>query len=256
VEKKMNFEKAYSKVVAGLATGIRGDISIADSLKLDGVTSHVLLEYQPKLGKPSGNDIERYFAKVFEGKIVPIMSSCSIKTKCISVLARLNVPTRPLEDSANKESKLVPIIAGMMYLDKDLGDHWEVKEDAGKKILAKTTKENIEQIIAARRNRMFVTKTPGVSLASVTASTYLLCKGDVVKAYHNGNLVEAEVLAAIPGGFKLKLGDKEIMVAKEEVTDLMAMEWNDRPEERNALKKYYEEAFGDRRYAEMLVKAK
>ena len=43
----MNVGRMYEKVIAGYATGVRGDLSIADFQKLDAVSAHVLLEFEP-----------------------------------------------------------------------------------------------------------------------------------------------------------------------------------------------------------------
>ena len=252
----MNIDRVYNRVVASFATGVRGDIVIADFQKLDSNSAHVLLEYTPKLGRPSGDDIERYFAKTFEGKIVPVMASCAIKPQSISIVAKMNVPVRAFEDAQDK-SKMTPVIAGMMYLDNQLGDHWEVKEEEGKKILSKTSKENIDQIIATRRNRMFITKTPSVSLASLAEVKDFLGKGDIVKAYHKGHIIAAEITSSVKGGFKVKTeAGKEMTVAKEQILDLMKQQYEDMKDESAKLVKYFEEAYGSKQYANQLVKMK
>ena len=252
----MNVGRMYDKVIAGYATGVRGDLSIADFQKLDAVSAHVLLEFEPKLGKPSGVDVERYFAKVFEGQIVPVMSSCSIKPQAISVIAQLAVSTRPIEDAENK-SAMTPVMAGMMYLDNKLQDAWEVKEGQdGKKLLARVSKENIDQIIAARRNRMFVTDTPNISLASLAVAKDWLGKGDVVKAYRQGQVVQATIQETIRGGYKVSIDGKDTVLAKESVMDVMQMAADKAPNESAKLIKYFEEAFGSKEYAKQLVKKK
>ena len=252
----MNIDRVYNRVVASFATGVRGDLVIADFQKLDNNSAHILMEYTNKLGRPSGDDIERYFAKTFEGKIVPIMASCSIKPQAVSIVAKLNVPVRDFEESQDK-SKMTPVIAGMMYLDNQLGDHWEVKEEDGKKILSKTSKENIDQIIATRRNRMFITKTPSVSLASLADVKEMLGKGDIVKAYHKGNVIMAEITDRLKNGFKVKTeAGKEMAIAKEQVLDLMKQQYEDMKDESAKLVKYFQEAYGDKSYAQQLVKMK
>jgi hypothetical protein len=246
----MNVDRMFNKVVAGYATGVRGDLTIADFQKLDSVSAHVLLEFEPKLGRPSGNDIERYFSKVFEGQIVPVMSSCNVKPRAVSVVARLAQTTRPIEDAG----KMVPVIANLMYLDSKLQDSWEVKDEEGKKVLSRVVKENIDQIIAARRNRMFVTKTPSVSLASLASVKDLLQAGDTVKAYRNGEIVEALLTEALKGGFKAQIGGKDTVLAKEAILDIQQQAAAKAPNESAKLQKYFEEAFGDKEYAKQLVK--
>jgi hypothetical protein len=252
----MNQERLYSKIMASYATGVRGDLDIADFQKLDTATAHVLLEFEPSIGKPNSDDIERYFGKMFEGKIVPVMSTASIKPMCVSIIAKLNVPTRAFEESEDK-AKMTAVVAGMMYLDNQLGDVWQVKQDAeGKKVLAKESKENIDQIIAARRNRMFITKSSTVSLASVAAAKSHLGAGCVVKAWHNGKMQQFEIMAAGIGGFKAKdEAGKEVMLASEGIVDLKKMA-DEAPNEDAKLMKYFAEAYGDKGYAKQLVKAK
>ena len=250
----MNFDRMINKVTANLATGVRGDLTIADFQKLDAVSAHLLLEFEPKHGKPTGNDIEHYFRKTFEGKIVPVMASCAIKGKAISIVAKRDVPTRDFEDTKDK-TKMTPIIMGNLYLDNELRDHWEVKEQDGKKILAKNSDDNIEQIIAMRRNRMFVTETPSVSLASVAAAKELLVPGDIVKAFYRGEIQSLEIVAAIKGGYKAKtLQGKDAVIAKEGVLDLQAQNADKTPNEAAKLAKYFEDAYGSKEYARQLTK--
>lgn len=254
----MNKDRAYQKIMAGFATGIRGDITIADFQGLkDGKSAHMLLEFNPQLGRPSGNDVESYFHKIFEGRIQPVMSSCAIKPKAISIIAQINQPTRPVEDGANKE-KMTPVIAGLMYLDNKLQDFWEVKDEDGKKILAKTVEENISQIIAARRSRMFTTTSSTVSLASVADSRTLFGKGDTILAFSRGEAKPFEITEVVQGGFKGKFegADKEVVIAAEQAVDLQKIALDKAPNEAAALKKYYEEAYGDKKYGSQLVDEK
>lgn len=249
-------ERMYNRVLASYATGVRGDLDIADFQKLDAVTAHLLIEFEPKIGRPKADDIERYFGKLFEGKIIPVMASASVKTNCVSIIAQLNVPTRSMEDAEDK-SKMTPVMAGLMYIDNQLQDVWQVREDAqGKKVLAKESKENIDQIIAARRNRLFVTKSPSVSLSSVATAKELLPMGSTVKAWHQGKIQSLEITAKIQGGFKAKTQEgKETIVAKEGIVDLQKMA-DAAPNEDAKLMKYFEEAYGSKEYAKQLVKAK
>jgi len=249
----IDYNRLQTRISANLATGIRGDFDVADFQRLDEVTAHILLEFSPVMGRPRGDDIERYFAKTFESKIVPVMSSVSIKSNCVSVIAQVNVATRPIEDSEDK-SKMTPVVAGMMYLDNSLQDVWEVKDGDGQKVLAKSTKENIEQIIATRRNRMFVTKSSSLSLSSLATAKEMLTAGCVVKVWHQGKLMPMEITAAIKGGFKGKVeGDHEIVVAKENVLDLQKMA-DEGPNESAMLVKYFTDAYGDKNYAKLLIK--
>lgn len=251
----MNSDRVYKKIMASYATGVRGDLDIADFQKLDQISAHLLLEFEPSIGRPSADDIERYFAKTFEGRIQPVMSSASIKPTCVSIIAQLNIPTRPIEDSEDK-AKMTAVMAGMMYLDNQLGDVWQVKDQEGKKVLAKEAKENIDQIIAARRNRMFVTKSSSVSLASVATARELIPMGSKVKAWHQGKIQTVELVAAVSGGFKVKNAEgKESVCAKEGIIDLQEMA-DAAPNEDAKLAKYYGTAYGDKGYASKLVKAK
>lgn len=251
----MNHERAYNKIMANYATGVRGDLDIADFQKLDAISAHLLVEFSPKIGKPSADDIERYFAKNFEGRILPVMGTASIKPGCVSIIAQLNIPVREFEDSLDK-TKMTPIVAGMMYLDNQLNDVWQVKDQDGKKVLAKEAKENIEQIIATRRNRMFVTESSSVSLASVATARALLPMGSKVKAWYQGKMQTVELVAAVSGGFKVKNeAGKEFVMAKEGIVDLQQMA-DAGPNEDAKLAKYYAEAYGDKKYAQQLVKAK
>jgi hypothetical protein len=252
----MNQERAYNRIMASFATGIRGDLAIADFQGLgDGRSAHMLFEFNPSLGRPTGNEIESYFQKIFEGRILPIMSSCSVKQNAVSIVAHIPRPTRPIEDAADK-TKMTPVIAGLMYLDNKLQDYWDVKEEDGKKVLAKTVEENIEQIIAARKNRMFVTQGSKISLASVVESRKLFGVGDTVLAYDRGEAKSFVISEIVKGGFKGKFegSDKEIAIAAEKTLDLQAMALNKAPNEAAKLKKYYEEAYGDSKYGSELVK--
>jgi hypothetical protein len=252
----MNSEAMYDKILASFATGVRGDFSIADFERLDDRSAHVLLEYNPRMGRPTGNQIESYFQKIFEGK-VQILPDFQVKPNAVSVVAQLVVPTRPMDDAADK-GKMTPVIAGLMYLDNKLQNYWEVKEKDGHKLLAKTSEENIEQIIAARRNRTFITKSSAISLASVGAAKGLLGKGDVVFAYCRDEIKPFEITEKVQGGFRGKFEgqEKETVIAKEAALDLKGLAGEKPKDETAMLVKYFSEAYGDKGYAAELVKKK
>lgn len=259
----MNHERVNNKILASFAKGVRGDLDIADFQKLDGQAAHLLIEFNPSLGRPTGNSIETYFQKTFEGQVIPVMASCSIKGNSVSIVAKLYQPTRPMEDMADK-GKMTPIIAGLMYLDNKLNDYWEVQNDEnGQKVLSKSVNENIEQIIASRRNRMFITQASNISLASVAQAKELIGKGAVLKVYDRGEVKSFTVSAKIQGGFKGKFAgsENEVVIAKEKALDLEAFDLQAQGLEKvsnedAALQKYFSEAYGDKNYASKLVKAK
>lgn len=250
----LDLNRVYNRVLAAHATGVRGDLSIADFQKFDRSTAHVLMEYEPSLGRPRGEDIERYFHKFFDSKVTPDMVTCSIKTNSVSLIVHLNQPMRPIEDASDSK-KMTAVVANMMYLDAELGDHWEVTQDQdGKKVLARIVREDIDQIIAAKRNRMFVTKTPSVSLASVSIAKDLLAPGMTVRAYHKGKMVEAKIQERLKGGFRLSDGSKEFVVAGEQVMDLMQEAAEKGKKGGWSLEEYFAKAYGDKDYAKQLVK--
>lgn len=259
----MNHERVNNRILASFATGVRGDLDIADFQRLDGKSAHLLIEYNSKLGRPRGNDIEAFFQKTFEGKVVPLMASCSIKANSVSIVAQLYQPVRPMEDSSDK-AKMTPVIAGLMYLDNQLQDYWQVQQDEeGKKILSKAVEENIEQIIASRRNRMFITQASNISLASVGQAKELLGKGAVLKVFDRGQMKRFTVSEKVSAGFKGKFEgeDKEVVVAKEKAIDVDGFDLQEQGLEKLSnedamLQKYFFEAYGDKNYASKLVKAK
>lgn len=248
----MNYERMHQRVSASLASGPRTDFSIADFRKVDGDAAHILMEYSPTLGKPSGLDVERYIGKTFDGRITASLETCRIKKNCISVVAKINTPTRAFEDSLDK-TKMTPIVAGMQYLDNALHDTWTVKERDGQKVLCQTAEDNIEQLIATRRNRMFVTKSPNVTFASLDVALACLIKDDVITAYHDGKVGSYTIESQTEVGFRTKdAAGKSVALAADEVLDVNHFAERE-ASEKGKLQKYFEEAYGDKNYAKELT---
>lgn len=253
---KMKLDRVVSKIANNYAAGHRGDLSIADFQKVNSTTAKLLVEFDPRFGKPTGSDIEGYFTKHFSGEIKPVMASCIIKPNTVSVMAKMEIDTKDLESVKSDKKGFTPIIANLVYLDNALGDTWEVREEGGKKVLAKQGTEDIMKIIAERKNRMFMEKSPKTSFSALTMAHACLLPTDVVRVFANEELKEMEITDMDEDNIIGKIDGVEAKIQPEMVMDLVKASTEVRAASEAAyLMQYYSEAYGSKEYAKELVKA-
>lgn len=233
-----------SKVV-----GHRGDMYIADYQPITKKAGKLLIGYAKHLGIISSNDIRAFVIREFEGKALPDLSTARVHKMegAISLVVKMFQPTKKLEA---KEKMLA--VAATMFLDQELGDTWEVKDKDGAKFLAKVTKEDLNDIVKARRQRMQIKSSP-ISLASVDGGIPAeLHNGDKVSYYYDNERQTGVILNVAEADVKIKNGDKVHTVAKNSVLEVNEISPDESKKLDTQLYEYFRTIYGDE-YAKLLT---
>jgi hypothetical protein len=258
----MNSERILASLASKMKkdVGHRVDITLADTKKINKTTAQFLLEYAGNI--PTSEEISDYFIRAFNAKITPFMTTAKVfeDQKAVMVVAQILNITRDVDDI--KTRKMVPVIAGAVYLDVPLDETWEVSERNGKKVLCRKVKDDIMAIISARRNAM-MDPTSKISFASLslgsTLNKYigLVGTGDVVKAFIDDKVKEVEVTAADKEKIEVKDADgKKVRVNREQIVEIMKKATDRGADQAKYLEDYYTKAYGDPEFAKKLVSPK
>jgi flagellar hook-associated protein FlgK len=218
--------------------GHRGDMYIADFKTIDQNGGHLLIGYERTIGPVGSNDVIAFVNKTFDGQIVPVMETAkNFKAEaCVSVVVHRTVPTRKIED---KDQMLA--LANTMFLDQALGDTWEVKaQPDGTKYLSRISKDNIHDIVQERRSRMTVQASTMTFGTALSAGVPNLNKGDTVKFYDSGKLLEGKV-TSVGAEVKIQSTAGSFTVMPEAVVEILQVS----PETTNTIKSYLKDYFAD-----------
>lgn len=162
------------KVVASLERLGRFDFKLAAAQKLNSKDVKLAIAFNPKLGVPTNKQAVSFFEKQLP-QLTPCMSTAVRKDANIIVYASVAEVTRPLTDC----KQLSTVVAGLKYLDQDMGSVWEVVQEEGKQKLKQVHKFDVADLIKHRTSQM---ATASLALA-VMPETFAV--KDTVKFYHD-----------------------------------------------------------------------
>jgi len=231
-------EGLYEKVQAKLnKVGYRGDMFIADYRPLTRRTAHLLIGYTDVLGEPTKEDVSNFVFKTFEGKLSPHVETARIhKDKnAVTVLVSMNTPVRPIEDAKN-----MCAVASTLYIDTKIPSTWEVIERNGVKFLSKVEKDDIDSIIKARRSRMQMRSSSGLSfdrLASAGIIAAVPEVGDTVRFFKDDVIQQGVVKNIGEKTASIQVGRKVVKVDRNAIFDIVKL---GSQSERKKLKEMYE----------------
>lgn len=244
------YKSLEKKVNADL--GHRPDLSLCDCRNINKTTAHFMVEYDG--ATPKASDISEFFLKTFDSKITPCMATAKVYAhkKAVTIIGQMLNLTKPIDEV--KKGNLKPVIAGALYIDAPLDDMWEVKESEGSKVLVRKVKENIMDIVEARKSAMMNSYSNKcfASLANFN-SNKLVENGDIVSIFHNdlGKVVDAVVVAITNKDLKVKYEGGMFPVQPGEILEVKSKDMD-----KKQLEDYYTKAFGDPSYAKKLVRGK
>lgn len=238
--------------------GYRVDLHVCDARRVNNITAHFMVGYDGLT--PTSAELQDFFVRHFDAKILPSVATARVykDQQVVTLVASMLTQTREMSDIARRG--MVPVVAGLSYLDAALEEVWEVKENNGEHRLFRKERDNIMQLVEARRAKMM--EGSKKSFASVaTASNIIkylsmLEKGDVVKVYCDGKLCDAEILAADEGKVKVKYmgSGKTEELPRTNVIEVLEKNADKINKEKLATEKYFADAYGDPSYAKQLVK--
>lgn len=253
----MDYNRAFSSLEQKLNVGVghRPDMNLADVRKINEATAHFMVEYSDNA--PTSKDVNEFFLKKFNSKITPFISTAKVypKHKVITVVAQLLSLTRPATDSKT----LKTVIAGQLYLDSPMEQLWEVQQREGRKILVRKIKDDIMSLVEARRNAM-MTSHSHKTFASLNVNNLeklisKLEKDDSVRVLQNGKIMDGIVLNVVGEDVEVKVDNETVIVPISTILNVNKSMEN--PEaEKQAMEKYFSDAYGDPSYARELVRGK
>lgn len=238
--------------------GYRVDLHLADARRINKTVAHFMVGFDGET--PTADDIQEWFIRKFDAKMLPNMSTARVydSQKVVTVVAQLHSITREVGDI--KRRGMVPVIAGTTYLDVALDETWEVRDGGnGEKVLYRKNKDDIMALVQARRDAMldsgkktFASVAQGSNMLKFLA---ILSKGDDVKVYCDGKIMDAEILAADEAKVKVKLASGKVEeLPRGNVIEVVNSGAAKEKAMKEQAEEYFSQAYGDPDYAKALVK--
>lgn len=240
------------------SVGHRADLQYSDSRRINRNTAHFMLAYSGDT-PPTSQDIGDFFARKFDYKLTPFLSTARIydTRRVVTIVAQILSVTREVEDI--KRQNMVPVIQGAVYLDVPLQETWEIDEREGRKILVRKVKDDIMALVQARKKSMLDSSTTEKTFASIARGDTLLKylalleKGDQVRVLMDDKIVDAEVVAVTDSEIKVKTKSGLKTLPRQSVVDVVGRSPEREAERLQENRDYYEDAFGDPNYAKKLT---
>jgi len=225
--------------------GHRADLFVSDFQSINKRAANALIGYSESIGKPDASEVEAFVLKYFGGKIVADLTNARNKANYSVIECILKVPVQKLEFEASE--KMQPIVAGVRFLDTDLGSIWEAEGDEGEKMLVRENKEPIEAILMGRRRRM--RSTSGMATFASIANEVgelEIAKDDYVQAYYDGEERQAVIASIGNDTVKIRLNDgKMATVAKNAVLRVTSKTSQHNASHINFLRDFYKQFTSD-----------
>jgi hypothetical protein len=236
----------------------RADLAIVGYRSLDNYGVVASFAYNPSIGRVTDRDLNQYIS-AYIGNYHPIMETMKVNDQAgtLSVVVAQYKESRRFKDS----ERMIPVVAGISYMDKNLGDMWNVQDGLnGSKHLVRVSGENLNEILAERINRLRASNVNTVQhkacAALLTPNLPNIMIGDVVKFFANGDLGTGEVVAFQEGNtiiIKPEGTDQTLAIETNNILDIISRASSSSRNKNEELINYYANAFGNEEYARQLV---
>lgn len=248
----------HQKLLAKMAVAVkslghtcRGDLAVTDFQGIDGgrYAGHVTIQYDRDLGAPTARDIQAFFSDNFGNQVQPQPQTlCIYEDEGVAqVAANSTVVTRPITDADQDHMvRITPV----KYVDATTQEVWDVHSDeSGRKYMVRESSESLDELVEARRLR----DRSAPKIASTRRAMLNLDKGDRVSFYDNGILAYGEIsdIDAVSVGITAATGN--VRVSKSAVVKIISKGESQIADEKDELRRYFSEAFGDPSYAAELT---
>lgn len=248
----------HQKLLAKMATAVkalghtcRADLAVTDFRGIDGgrYAGHVTLQYDRDLGAPTARDVQAFFSDNFGNQVQPQTQTLRVYEDegVAQVAANSVVVTRPIADADQDHMvRVTPV----KYVDATTQEVWNVHNDeSGRKYMVRESSESLDDLVEARRNR----ERSAPKVAATKMALLQLDKGDRVSFYDNGILAYGEIddVDAVSVGITASTG--KVRVSKSAVVKILAKGESQIADEKDELRRYFSEAFGDPSYAAELT---
>ena len=238
------------------SVGHRADLLFSDARRINKNTANFMLAYSADK-PPTSNDIGDFFARKFDFKLTPFLSTARVyeREKVVTIVAQILSITREIEDI--KRRGMVPVILGAVYLDVPLEETWQVENREGRKVLVRKVKDDIMALVQARKKSMLDATTQKTFASIARGDTLLkflalLEKGDQVRVLMDDKIVDAEVVAVTDSEVKVKTKSGLSTLPRQSVVDVIGRSPEKEAERLKQNENYYTDAYGDPDYAKQL----
>lgn len=217
----------------------RTDLYLADWKRLNKTSAHVLFGYNKACGLLKSQDLIKYALASFNGKLELDEKTFKIYPEgAVSCLATIKREAKAMD------SKGMRCVAETMYIDEKLKDIWEVQSNEEGKFLARVEKEDISNILAERKKRMF-TKAD-INFKVIASGTYGAEVGDCVEFYFGGKSHKGLIKSLEDSQYKIKSdAGQEFCVDKEAILKIVEVNKKTKEEIKKELQGYYSKLYGN-----------
>lgn len=214
----------------------RFDFSIMDYKKVDkGVK--LAIAFNLRMGKPTKSEVQAFFAEKLEG-LSPVCETALTKDDCLTVFASYKENIRPIQES----KKMIPVVAGLNFLDSDMGSVWEVTQENNQQVLKQIHKFDIGEYVKERMKRMSQVKAQYQVTATMPDT---LMAGDKVKYYFDNAQHDGVISKIKEDEVTLKKPDAtEIVLSKDNIFKVTEPAKNKEKLTKESEQKYWQEVLG------------
>jgi hypothetical protein len=239
---------AATTAAAGLPK--RSDMYVADVQAIDNAKCKVLVGYKAdNADAPTLAQLEDFFDHTFGNKIVAQTSSAQVHAdnSSISVVATLNVPTRAYADI----NDLIRVSSNT-FMDEKTQNLWQVVDTGTMKYLSRQSKEDIAEIVQARKAKNVVR---AASFDKIKTAAPMALAGDQVKFMSAQNVIlMGEVTSISDVKAVIKANGASHSVDRHAILQIVERSGSNLKSQKMNLNDYFTKAFGDAGFAKELTK--
>jgi len=178
----------------------RSDFCLADFKVIGHERAICSMLYDIQVGNPKKQEIVGWFEKNIPEVTANVDSAKLYKKKgAFTVFVGMKTETMPVTAAA--ENGLTEIVAGLRFINQDMGEAWNVDKDMnGVPVLTKVVDEDMDLILQERKKRMATAKTilTTASVDQVVGNLTDVHPGDEVQVFYNDKQVKGKVTKVDP----------------------------------------------------------
>jgi hypothetical protein len=241
----MRDKKFYEVVSDKLQSMGRFDLKLGKAIKVKDAIK-MGFTYDVKLGIPLKSDVKAFFSKHLP-ELEPRLETAVKKDNIIVLFASEKKETRKVAE----KTKMKEVIAGLQYMDSDMGTVWTVvKDEKGNQVLQQTNSYDVLSLVEERARRMGLTPKQKVNVSAAVAN---LGVGDVVKFWLDNKTYKGIVQNITDDKVVVNENGNETTISKDAVYKIVEPAKSKENVLKESQEKYWTEVFGPK-YAKDLVK--
>jgi len=233
--------------------GYRSDLYLGDYRMAGTQLATIGIGYDQVLGQPSGEQIEEFVIKRFQGRIRAHMSSAFAHSS--QRVVTLNVTANRVSAAFDSMRQRLACIGPNRYVEAGTNAVWELEDVEGRPVVFRVAEEDLEEIL--KKTRGSLARSSSVRLADCVEGGEQLVVLNANVAYFdlNGQQRVGTVMS-VPdneGYLTVQHDSQTNRVHYNQVREVLASEGLDGAT-KTKLERYFTEMFGDKDYAKDLVR--